>query len=240
MQNIDAVILVGGFGTRIRHLTGPVPKPLATVCGEPFLHWLFLSLKKHNIRKVFLLAHYAADLIEEYILKISDENFSITCVTELIPSGTGGSVVHFVRQAKKLSDPFLLLNGDSLLSDFDLNSAMDKMGNGYDGLIFGVEMNDSSRFGTLEFNENMLLTSFSEKRAQRGVINAGIYLFRPELFLEASHDHIPSSLEKDIIPSFINNGKKFYVAKERKPFIDIGTEVSLNQASEFIKKNFLS
>ena len=177
---------------------------------------------------------------KEYILKISDENFSITCVTELSPSGTGGSVISFVRQVKKLSDPFLLLNGDSLLRDFDLNSAMDKMSAGYDGLIFGVEMNDSSRFGTLEFNEDMLLTSFSEKIAQSGVINAGVYLLRPELFLEGSYDHIPSSLEKDIIPSLINNEKKFYVAIERKPFIDIGTEVSLNQAGEFIKKHFFS
>jgi D-glycero-alpha-D-manno-heptose 1-phosphate guanylyltransferase len=240
MRNIDAVILAGGFGTRIRHIIGSVPKPLASVCGEPFLHWLLMSLKKYDIKNVYLLTHYSADLIEKYVLNIVDKNFSISCIRESIPSGTGGAVLDFLNNDKQLTEPFLLLNGDSILVNFDLESAVNKIDHGYDGVIFGVNMENTERFGTLGFNQNMMLTSFEEKKAKKGsgLVNTGVYLFKPKLFIDITSSNRPISLETNIIQKFINDGKKIFVMQIQSSFIDIGTESSLAKAEDFIKKNF--
>ena len=66
LSSITAVILAGGFGNRIKHRLGSVPKPLAVVANQPFLHWIFHNLQKQGIRKIVLLTHYEADQIHEF------------------------------------------------------------------------------------------------------------------------------------------------------------------------------
>ena len=236
-SSLSAVVLAGGFGTRIRHITGSIPKPLAEVNGKPFLHWIFKNLKRNNVDLVYLLTHFGAELIEEYALTETDDSFKVECVKELSPSGTGGSVVDFLATQPCLSDPFLLLNGDSLLIDYDVITAQRNIKNGCDGAIFGVPMDDASRYGTLIYDEHMMLNSFNEKRPGSGVINSGVYLFTSKLFSSIKSQTRPLSLENDVIPSMISNGAQIHVMEEQSPFIDIGTEASLGEASAFIKDN---
>jgi len=232
---VDAVILVGGFGTRIRHITGDIPKPLALIQGKPFLYWLFVNLRKYTINNVFLLTHYAANLVEDYVFNLAYTGFKIQCIRETLPLGTGGAVSAFLGKDSTPSNPFLLMNGDSLLVDFDLDSGIKLIQSGYDAVIFGIVADDASRYGTLEFDENMSLTRFLEKKAGGGTINSGVYLFSPSVFSQFMDKDMPLSLEKEVIPSMISAGKKFYVFQEKKPFIDIGTEKSFAEADKFIE-----
>lgn len=239
-SGIDVVILAGGFGTRIRHIIGSVPKPLVLVHGKPFLYWLFLNLSKYTINNIFLLTHYASNLIENYISDLIHTSFEIKCIRETLPLGTGGSVSAFLAKGPELTNPFLLMNGDSLLVDFDLDFAINKIHDGYDAVIFGVLAKDTSRYGTLEFDENMTLTGFLEKKTGIGAINSGVYLLSPSLFSNFFCCNEFISLEKEIIPAMISAGKKFFVLLQEKPFIDIGTEKTLAEADIFLRENFPS
>lgn len=237
MSCTTAIVLVGGFGTRIRHLTGAIPKPLAIVNGKPFLHWVLQSLKKERIENVYLLSHFRADLIEEFALVESKQDFTIKCITEKSPSGTGGCVLDFLTGASSLHKNLLILNGDSLLVSFDLRLAEDKIAMGYSGVIFGVPMEDSSRYGTLNVNGRMELSSFEEKMPGSGVINSGVYLFTRDIFYGVKTQVRPLSLERDLIPAMIKGGARIAVVSGERPFIDIGTEDSLSEADGFIRRN---
>jgi D-glycero-alpha-D-manno-heptose 1-phosphate guanylyltransferase len=237
-MNIDALILAGGFGTRIRHITGDIPKPLVKVSGKPFLHWVFHNLKRHGIRRVYLLTHFGSELIEEYVKEESNDDFKISCVKEYLPAGTGGSVLEFLSHAQDLSSPFLLLNGDSILKDFDLVEAINRLRGGCLGAIFGLPMQDASRYGTLKYDNQLLLKSFDEKKPGGGVINSGVYLFSVDLFSKIKDHKRPLSIENDVIPSMIEDGAQISVIQVESPFIDIGTEKSLHEAEQFIVKNF--
>ncbi len=235
---LPAVILVGGFGTRIRHLIGTLPKPLAAVCGKPFLHWIFQSLRKRGIKDVYLLTHFEADQIENFAREEESRSFRIHCVKESTPSGTGGAVLDLLTNTETLSKSFLLLNGDSLLMDYSLESALNAIAEGCEVVIFGVPMEDASRYGTLNFNEFGQLLEFREKAPGAGVINTGAYLFTRQAFSRVANPARPISLEVDVIPSMIESGVHINVLPINSQFIDIGTEASLAEVESFVRHNF--
>ncbi len=237
---VSTIILVGGFGTRIRHITGAVPKPLVMVCGKPFLYWIFQSLKRRGIDNVYLLTHFEAEQIEKFAREEESRDFRICCVKESTPSGTGGSVLDFLAKTDTLSSTFLLLNGDSLLMDYSLPSALNALSEGSEAVIFGVPMDDASRYGTLNYNNTGRLMAFREKAPGSGVINTGAYMFTRQAFSKVAIPNRPISLELDVIPSMIESGVHIKVLPISSQFIDIGTEASLAQAERFILDNFVA
>lgn len=239
-SRLSAVILVGGFGTRIRHITGVLPKPLVKVCKKPFLHWIFQGLKTRGIDNVYLLTHFEANQIEKFAKDEKSTDFQIHCIKEDTPSGTGGALLDFLAKAETLPDTFLLLNGDSLLMDYSLELALNSIGEGSQAVIFGVSISDASRYGKLIFSESGKLIAFNEKAFGAGVINTGTYLFTREVFAQIINPLRPLSLEKEIIPSMIESGVNIKVVEVSSPFIDIGTESSLSDAETFVKNNFRS
>ena len=239
IKKIDtAVVLAGGFGKRIRHITGEIPKPLVNVFGKPFLYWIFQSLKIKGIDNVYLLTHFEADQIENFARGEESIDFRIQCVNEKTPSGTGGAVLDLLTNTETLSNTFLLLNGDSLLMDYSLESALTAIAAGSEVAIFGVPMEDASRYGTLNFNEFGQLLEFREKAPGAGVINTGAYLFTRQAFSQVANPARPLSLEVDVIPSMIKSGIHIKVLPINSQFIDIGTEASLAEAESFVRYNF--
>jgi len=235
---LSAVILVGGFGTRIRHLTGDIPKPLAKVHGKPFLHWILRSLKSKGVDNVYLLTHYAAEQIESFAKLEEGPSFPIRCVKERTPAGTGGAVLDLLMAAEHLTSPFLLLNGDSLLVEYSLEVALNCVTDGSEAVIFGVAMSDASRYGTLKCDDNERLIAFKEKAPGSGVINTGAYLFTRQAFSQIKNSKRPLSLEFDVIPSMLDSGINIKVLHASSPFIDIGTEASLAEADLFVQTYF--
>jgi NDP-sugar pyrophosphorylase family protein len=234
-EKITAVILAGGFGTRIKHLLGDLPKPMAPVSGRPFVEWIVRYLAAQKIREVILSTGHQAETIEKYFQSQPVKNVHVNCVPEATPLGTAGGFLNAISGAKD-SGAFLVLNGDSLAPaplDGFFQSLDDPQ---ISGAILGVRVPDASRFGTILRNANGDLTGFNEKKPGAGIINAGIYLFRAAT-IEKFPRKSPLSFEMEVFPSLISQAARVKVCVTDAPFLDIGTPESLPLAEEFIRAN---
>jgi D-glycero-alpha-D-manno-heptose 1-phosphate guanylyltransferase len=236
----QAIVLAGGFGTRIKHLLGDLPKPMAPVNGSPFLFWVIENLLRQKIKQIAISTHYQAKSIEVFVDKCFDKN-NIKCIKEDFPRGTAGAVLHvrssLRREYNLCKSKFLVLNGDSLIVG-DLSGAVRKLTDGIDCVIIGLQVSDTGRYGRLEIDEDDNLLRFEEKRSGAGIINAGVYLIRGNLLDDFDSFESPISFEYDFFPKIISKKKKIKIYLMNCPFIDIGTENSLADASNFISDNF--
>jgi D-glycero-alpha-D-manno-heptose 1-phosphate guanylyltransferase len=234
LSDITAAILVGGLGTRLRSVLPDLPKPLAEVNGRPFLSYLLDQLDAANIREVVFCTGYRAEQIETTFgnhykrasLRYSQEPMSL---------GTGGAL----RLALPLlnSDPVLVMNGDSMcrcdLQAF-LNWHLSKQA---EAALLLAQVNDVSRFGRVNVNDEGVVTEFIEKDPSNtapGWINAGIYLLSQKLISQIPPEQ-PVSLEREVFPNWIGHG--LYAYQGTTHFIDIGTPESYQLASHFLSES---
>ena len=235
-EKISAVVLAGGFGTRVKHLLGDLPKPMAPVSGKPFVEWVVRYLAAQKIHNVIFSTGYAAETVEKHFQSQPVKNVRTVCVPETSPLGTAGGFLNSIRSAKENPQAWLVLNGDSLalapLEEFS-NSLDDEK---ISGAILGVRVPDASRFGTISQNANGDLSGFNEKKPGAGIINAGIYLFRASV-IEKFPKKTPLSFETEVFPSLISQNVRVKVCVTDAPFLDIGTPESLPLAEQFIQTN---
>ena len=237
LDQITAVVLAGGFGTRIKHLLRDLPKPMAPVADKPFVEWVVRYLAKQGVRRVILSTGYLADTIANHFANQPVPGVAVTCVPETTPLGTAGGFLHAAHShAPPAPAAWLVLNGDSL-AFLDLAALAARLA-GADtiGALAGLEVPDATRYGTLAVNAQSQLTAFTEKRPGRGIINAGVYLLRDEA-LRCFPAKAPLSFETDVFPAFLTKRYRLAAHVVRAPFLDIGTPESLPQAEEFIRAN---
>ena len=219
MKTREAIILAGGFGTRLQHIVSDVPKPMADINGSPFLVFLLWKLQTAGISHVILSTGYLHEKIENYFGN-RFENLKITYSQETEPLGTGGAVQFALGKAE--TDNLLVLNGDTL---FDIDFA--HFDNFYRtkktmlALALRKEK-DLCRYGTVKINENAKIVGFSEKNTSNGegLINGGIYLLNKKLF---DNQKLPKtfSFEKEILEKQYLNDEFFGIVFDSY-FIDIG------------------
>jgi D-glycero-alpha-D-manno-heptose 1-phosphate guanylyltransferase len=231
-----AVVLVGGLGKRIRHVLPDLPKPLAPVAGRPFLEWVLRFLHAQGIRRVVLSAGYMADKIDEFLRTLQIPELAVLCVHEPVPLGTAGALVYALKVLPDECGDVLICNGDSLaLVRLDrLFAAFAEPATGV--AIVGVQVPDSSRYGTLVTGQDGALVGFSEKRPGAGLVNAGVYLLRRSV-LAGVTEGVPLSFEYDVFPSLLRLGVHVSVVPCDCPFLDIGSETTLSQADSFLLEN---
>lgn len=231
-----AVILAGGFGTRIRHLLQDIPKPMYPVNGAPFLEWVCRYLAKHQIRNIQISTGYLAEVVKTHFTHLDTSEFQTQCVEETTPLGTGGGFALAANAIVARPEKWVVLNGDSLVfADLSYILATFEQ-SGMDGAIVGIPMEDASRYGSLSVGSNHNLLGFSEKRPGPALINAGLYLLGDSL-VRSIPANTSLSFETDLFPSWLNLGKQFAVYECSAPFLDIGTEISLPLAKSFISSN---
>ena len=231
-----AVVLAGGFGTRIKHLLGDLPKPMAPVNGRPFLEWVVRWLAAQDVRRVVLSTGYLAETIEKHFQPQPVAGVQVTCVPETTPLGTAGGFLNAVRKSGVRPAAWFLLNGDSLTFPH-LADALDALRDeSTAGVIFGRELPDTSRYGSMVTDAAGRLVRFAEKQPGRGVINTGIYLLRESL-LEKFAAKVPLSIEQEVFPALTLAGVSLKVLPMNAPFLDIGTPETLPQADLFIQQN---
>jgi D-glycero-alpha-D-manno-heptose 1-phosphate guanylyltransferase len=236
LNQVAAVVLAGGFGTRVQHLLPGVPKPMAPVAGRPFLEWVVRYLAKQGIRRAIISTGYLAEVVEQHFRDHPVPGITVECVAEASPLGTGGGVLHAVRTAGGEPPAWLVMNGDSL-AFADLAAVVAPLADAANsGVIVGRFMPDASRYGTLGTGPAGELLRFEEKRPGSGVINSGIYLLRNSLIKEFP-DRTPLSLEKDVFTTWLERGIRLQTVVTEAPFLDIGTPESLPQAEAFIREN---
>lgn len=228
---MEAIILVGGLGTRLRKVVADVPKPMAKVSGVPFLEYLLDYLLEQGIERVVLAVGYKKECIKKYFGYIY-KKMEIIYSEEEEPLGTGGAIQKAIQICK--DKKILVLNGDTYL-EFDLDKMrMFHIEQGADITIAQKFMNDCSRYGAIEVQGNRV-KKFIEKGIQRkGTINAGIYLINKNIFLNTQLP-VRFSFEKDFLEKKVLDLK--IVAYEAEGyFIDIGIPEDYQEAQRKFKK----
>ncbi len=248
LRDFHPVILAGGLGTRLRRVLSDLPKPMAQVAGKPFLEWLIRFLKAQGCDQVSLAVGYQAEILENYFSRQPVPGIRVTGVREPEPLGTAGGFRHTAIQVLRERDSppaaWLVLNGDSLLLA-DLPDMMDQWDRRTTpAAILARQVEDPTRYGSLTLDAEDHLVRFAEKKTQTshqpGWINAGTYFFKHDFierhFLDEDAGY-PLSFEHDVFSSWLAKKVPLAVLKCAAPFLDIGTENTLAQASAFIQSN---
>lgn len=215
----EAVILAGGFGTRLSGVLQGTPKPMAPVNGRPFLDYQLAYLAFNGIKKVIFAAGYLHEQItQHYGNRFGDLRIDYSIETE--PLGTGGAVKQAFRKTEGIT--VLVLNGDTLF-ELDLPKFHDFYRRRETKLAIAMrEVDDVSRYGGMEVDWDGQITAFYEKSEAggKGKINGGIYLIDKNFLLEQD---LPAkfSLEKDFFEK-VYTQHKIYGMLCRRYFIDIG------------------
>ena len=213
---MDAVVLAGGFGTRLAHIVSDVPKPMAPVCGKPFLEYVLHYLKRNGINRVILAVGYKEDVIRS-CFGASFLGMDILYSSEDKPLFTGGAI----RKALRLAEdgPVFILNGDTYF-DVDLRAMLAFHLEKQAALtIAAKKMTSFDRYGTIE-SENGRITAFLEKRPTgEGEINGGVYLMDRHFLDEAVSEAF--SFEKDVMETKVAVIPMYAFASDGY-FIDIG------------------
>jgi NDP-sugar pyrophosphorylase family protein len=225
---MQAVILAGGLGTRLRSVVGDLPKPLAPVRGRPFLEYQIEHLAAEGFTHVLLCVGYRHDLIQAHLHDGAAYRVEITYSVEKEPLGTAGALRH---ARPYLDDTFLALNGDTFFAA-DLSSLVTEHQAGRTcSTIALVRVPDAGRFGHVTLDTNGYVTHFNEKgNSGPGLINAGVYVFSSGIF-----DHFPAqtplSLENQIFPELVR--QRLLRGQVLQGYhIDIGTPESYQRFQE--------
>ncbi|EAK0804589.1 D-glycero-D-manno-heptose 1-phosphate guanosyltransferase [Campylobacter lari] len=174
---MQAIVLAGGLGTRLKSVVQDLPKPMAPINGKPFLAFVLEYLKKQGITEVILSVSYKYELIQEYF-KEKFEGMKIHYNIEKELLGTGGAI----KDALKLiQNQAYILNGDTIF-DIDLKKLVL---NDSKICIALKQMQNFDRYGTVNVDDQGIVTSFEEKIFKKqGLINGGIYLLKKDIFDE--------------------------------------------------------
>ncbi len=187
---MQAVILAGGLGTRLRPLTYTTPKPLLPILNEPMIERLIDSLPQ-NIDRVVVAASYMIDRLEQHF-KENDIDREVVLVEEKEPLGTGGAIKNV---EKYLDNTFLAFNGD-VISSINIQAIMDfHLKKNGKGTIAMWEVKDPTRYGIIGFDTESRILRFLEKPSAEDVfsnwINAGVYVLEPDILdiMEQTQDN---------------------------------------------------
>lgn len=213
----EAIVLAGGFGTRLRHVVSDVPKPMAPVAGRPFLCWLLDRLAAQGYGHVVLATGYMHEKIEDFFHN-DYQGISIDYAREMSPLGTGGAIVNGMQHCT--ADCVTVLNGDTLFDIDHRRLAEVADANGGRLTIVTRLVEDAGRYGAVEADSAGRIIAFREKDPAigRGYINGGIYRMRRSL-LDGYAVGTQFSFEKEVMQAL---REPFFAYPSDTYFIDIG------------------
>ena len=225
----EAIVLAGGFGTRLQSVVKDTPKPMAPVKGRPFLTYVLDYLIEYQYDKVILSVGYLHEQIEAYFGN-QYKSLEIEYAVENEPLGTGGGILN--AMSKCITDNVLVINGDTLFK-VDLN-AFNRFHLEKKGLLSIVlrEVDDVSRYGSVDIGNDHMIILFTEKESSEGsgLINGGVYLIQKKLF-EKHPQPKKFSFEKDLMSKFYTQ-ELFFGMPSDGYFIDIGIPSDYARAQE--------
>lgn len=228
--DFPAVLLAGGFGTRLRSVVSDLPKPLAPVRGRPFLAYLLDQLAEAGWKQVILCLHYQSEKIIE---ALGDHHgpLRLDYSIETEPLGTGGAIR--LALPKVDATRLLVMNADSFCAAPLAGFAAFHRAHGFPASIVSVQVPDTARYGRLDLANDGHVHAFKEKGAFNGAgfINAGIYILEKELAQEIPTER-PVSLETEMFPAWLSQGLMAWKTDSR--FIDIGTPESYAQVETYL------
>lgn len=228
----EAVILVGGKGTRLRPLTIDVPKPMLATAGVPFLHHVLARARGAGIEHVVLATSYRPEAFEAGIGDGSSLGLRVDYVTEVEPLGTGGAISNVGPLLEsKPDEPVVIFNGD-ILSDHDVAAQVTAhVAADADVSLHLTEVEDPRAFGCVP-TEGGRVTAFLEKTPNpvTNLINAGCYVFARRVI-----DGIPTgrkvSVERETFPELLRDGANVLGHVAGGYWLDVGTPAAFVRGS---------
>ena len=233
---MQALILAGGKGTRLRPLTVYTPKPIVPVVNRPFLLYQIEVLLAAGITDITLSLSYQPDKIQHILGNGSEFGVSLRYITEPSPMGTGGA---YKFAADALRETTIVFNGD-ILTDLDIGKLVEfHQAKGAAATIALVSVDDPSRYGLVEVDKENGVTQFIEKPKPEelknlsiNTINAGIYVLEPSI-LDIIAKDANKSFEYEIFPDMLKREMPFYgYVMTDDYWLDIGTPVSYRKAHD--------
>ena len=229
MNKFDVVILAGGKGSRIKQLLKNNPKPLSKISNLYFLEYLINNISKYYINKIFIIAGYKGKKIYKVFNNKEKNLIPIKVIIEKKPLGTAGAL-SLIK--KKVTDNFIVLNGDSIF-DIDLNEIANlklKKNQSFMALTNNSNYKSNKTLSGIKLKKNLVVKSSSSR-----IMNAGIYMFNKELIKNIKPKF--QSLENEILLKKIK--KKEVVGKYfNNFFLDIGTPKNLKLSKKLVPKYF--
>jgi mannose-1-phosphate guanylyltransferase len=241
---LQALILVGGEGTRLRPLTSTVPKPVVPLAGQPFIGYMLQWLRGHGVDDVLLASGFMSDGVRDVLGDGARYGLRLRYVDEPQPLGTGGAL----KYAEDLLDErFFMLNGD-VLTDIDLSAQLaTHERTGARATLALIEVDDPSAYGLVRRDESGAVLEFLEKpgaealaaagvpegaalgAAPGGAINAGAYILEREVLDGMAPAGTNISIEREVFPALVGHGLFGYLAGGY--WLDIGTPERYLQAT---------
>ena len=228
--DVEAIILAGGFGTRLRTVVSDLPKCMAPVAGKPFLCYVIDQLQQQGIKKFIFSLGYMSEVIQTFLQEnypALDYQLSI----EEDPLGTGGAIYKACSMA---TEPTVLaLNGDTLFSINVQQLLQVHQQKESHCTICLKPMQQFERYGVVKMDTNNCITSFEEKKwNEEGLINGGVYAIDRDKFLAQPFAE-KFSMEKDYLELLVGEGN-FYGLVQDAYFIDIGIPEDFERAQKEI------
>jgi len=231
-----AVLLVGGFGTRLMPLTKNTPKPMLTVAGVPVTEHQLAMAKAAGITEIVLATSYLSEVFIPYFGDGAKWGMKIKYAVEKEPLGTGGAI----RNAAKLlhtNESVVILNGDVLSSHNLSEQIRQHEAHNADVTLHLTQVEDARAFGCVPTDSDGRVSAFLEKMENpvSNQINAGCYVFNPRVISTIPLDTVVS-VERETFPQLVANGAKVFGYLENAYWLDIGTPRALLKASIDIVK----
>jgi mannose-1-phosphate guanylyltransferase len=227
---VQALILAGGEGTRLRPLTSTVPKPVVQLVDRPFISYMIEWLRGHGVDDVILACGFMADAVRAVLGDGSSLGVSLRYVEEPTPLGTGGALKY---AEDLLADRFFMLNGD-VLTDIDLTAQLRQHDStGARATLALIAVDDPSAYGLVRRTEDLAVTEFVEKPSPDEIdthlVNAGAYILERDVLDDMAPAGTRISIEREVFPALVGRGLYGYEA--RGYWLDIGTPERYLQAT---------
>lgn len=225
------ILLVGGFGTRLKPLTDESPKPMLPVAGLPVTEHQILAAKNAGIHTLVLATSYLAEVFTPYFGDGAKWGMKILYAVEKEPLGTGGAI----RNAAELlgrDEPIVIFNGDVLSRHSLADQIAFHVAKKADVTLHLIDVEDARAFGCVPTDADGRVTAFLEKMDNpvTNSINAGCYVFSPQVI-----DQIPLntvvSVERETFPALVSSGRPVFGYKEQSYWLDVGTPAALFKGS---------
>ncbi|MGW0670759.1 sugar phosphate nucleotidyltransferase [Streptomyces sp. NPDC002746] len=224
----EAILLVGGKGTRLRPLTVHTPKPMVPAAGVPFLTHQLARARAAGVEHIVLATSYLAEVFEPYFGDGSELGLHIEYVTEREPLGTGGAIRNVAAQLTSGPDePVLIFNGD-ILTGLDIRALVTSHADsGADVSLHLTRVEDPRAFGLVPTDDTGRVTAFLEKpqtpeEIVTDQVNAGAYIFRRSV-IDTIPAGRPVSVERETFPGLLASGAHLQGMVDSTYWLDLGT-----------------
>ena len=230
----EAILLVGGQGTRLRPLTERTPKPMLSIAGAPITEHQLVKARDAGVDRIILATSYLAEVFEPYFADGSEFGVELIYAIEETPLGTGGAIANAARYLRSEANaPIIVYNGD-VLSGHDLAGQIRQhITTDADLTLYLTEVEDARAYGCVPSDAEGRVTAFLEKMSKpiTNRINAGCYVFRRSIIAQIPLDRV-ISVERETFPQLLASGANVRAFIDTSYWIDLGTSQALVTGSQ--------